>query len=348
MHGTIYDFRTSPFLDLDFASCRSKPRPAARGRPAVPGLKVGIIVNPRSRRHLACAAAPHLRADVLTASPGTRAQLRQTLIDFRYHGIDLLVIDGGDGTVRDVLTCSEDVWGDAWPRIAVLPSGKTNALAMDLGIPSGWTLDDAIAAAARGGEARRSPIEVQQAHGARGPVRGFLFGTGPFVKGTELAQRTHRAGAFDSVAVVLALGWGVLSMVLGGSASAWRQGSSMGLDYAPGSTGLNGPIPSGRTERLMMFASTLHRLPAGAKPFGRPRPGLKTLVADASPRRLATSVPALLAGSESARLAERGYHRVDTHHVDVVLASDFILDGEQFPAGAYTLREGAPLRFVVP
>ena len=52
----------------------------------------------------------------------------------------VLVINGGDGTVRDVLTAGLDVFGEHWPALAVLPKGKTNALNVDLGAPAGWSL----------------------------------------------------------------------------------------------------------------------------------------------------------------------------------------------------------------
>ena len=60
--------------------------------------------------------------------------------------IDYLVVDGGDGTVRDVLTCGAGIFGESWPTLIVLPNGKTNALAADLGLPTNWSLSDAMEA----------------------------------------------------------------------------------------------------------------------------------------------------------------------------------------------------------
>ena len=285
---------------------------------------------------------------MLAAAPATRAELRDVLATFAARGINLLVIDGGDGTIRDVLTCAGDFWGTRWPRIAVLPSGKTNALAVDIGVPAGWTFDDAIAAASGGRVVQRAPLEVapRGEHGLA--VRGFLFGGGKFVDATALAQHTHSAGAFNALTVVLALAGSILSTLFGGAQNPWRRGNRVALRYTDGVHAMHGATSHTDGNRYIMLASTLERLPAGLKPFGRPRPGKKTMVVDAPPRRLATTVPALLTGSEAEWIEARGYHRIDADAVEIDLEAGFILDGETFPGGAYTLRRGQSLRFVAP
>jgi len=320
---------------------------AVRMGGAVPGL-VGLVRNPRSRLNQGHEAQVSPGANVLVATPSTRAELRDVLAGFAARGIDLLVIDGGDGTIRDVLTCAEDVWGTYWPRVAILPSGKTNALGIDLGVPAGWTLDDTIAAAATGRVVKRSPIEMVPANGPGTTVRGFLLGAGGFVAATELAQHTHRFGAFNGLAVALAVAGAVGSTLFGSANNRWRRGSRMALRYTGDVAAMHGAETWSDAHRYMMLATTLERMPAGLKPFGQPRSGLKTLVVDAPPRRLGTTVPGLLAGSEGAWLEERGYHRVDADAVEITLEDGFILDGEIFPGGDYTMRRGTPLRFVVP
>ena len=310
--------------------------------------RVGLVSNPRSHRNRIAAGGQPVRDDVLSAVPRTRDDLRRALAEFADRGVDLLVVNGGDGTVRDVLSCAGELWDAAWPRIAVLPAGKTNALALDLGIPPGWTLDQAIEAARRGAFVRRSPLEFER-RDARSPVlRGFLFGAGAFLRGTELAQATHRAGAFRGVAVGLALGWAITQTLFGAASSVWRRGDAIRIDYAPGTRFLHDRAVESDGERYILFASTLTRLPIGLKPFGRERPGLKTLVIDAPPRRLAVAVGPLIAGSEARWLSDAGYHRADTDRLDVSLRADFVLDGESFAAGDYTIRNGPALSFVVP
>ncbi|MBN2971390.1 NAD(+)/NADH kinase [Roseomonas aeriglobus] len=349
MKQSIYDSLALPrlaFTSPDVTSPRAAPLRSYR-RGATPGL-VGLIRNPRSRHNVGAANALVYRHNVISEAPDTREALRMALEMFAARGIDLLVIDGGDGTIRDVLTCAGDSFGAQWPDIAILPTGKTNALAIDLNVPADWTLDEAMEAAVRGRTVGRSPVEIVDRAVARPRVRGFLFGAGGFVDATELAQHTHKAGAFNGLAVGLALAGAIGSTLFGRSDNRWRRGSRMALRYADDARPMHGATTASDTARYMMLASTLERLPVGLKPFGRIRAGLKSLVVDAPPRGLATSVPFLLAGHEGAWLERRGYHRIDSSAFDVDLESGFILDGEVFPGGAYRVAQGAPLRFVVP
>lgn len=181
-----------------------------------------------------------------------------------------------------------------------------------------------------------------------GAVRGFLFGAGAFVAATALAQRTHRAGAFNGAAVGLALSWAVAQTFFGSPAGEWRRGERMRLRYDPLSAAMHGAALATDRAQYMLLASTLERLPLGVRPFGKPRPGLKTLAIDAPPRRMVAATAGLLGGSEAAWLEEAGYHRVDAPALDLDLAGEFILDGETFPAGSYRISEGAPLSFVAP
>ncbi|MDP1027543.1 diacylglycerol kinase family protein [Sphingomonas sp. KR1UV-12] len=315
---------------------KAAPTPAALG-----ALRIGIICNPRAHRnHGAGYAAGVPGADsVLIAAPRTTEALVETLAGFAERRIDLLVIDGGDGTVRDVLTAAGQLWQRDWPAIAVIPSGKTNALAIDLGVPAGWTLGDALSAMAQGRTVIRRPVEIARDDDSL-PLRGFLFGTGAFVKATELAQHTHRAGAFNGVAVGLALGWALMLTAFGARDNAWRAGDRMDVR-----------LPGGPVERdplYLLLASTLERLPVGLRPFGRPRQGLKLLTVDAPPRWLPVTVPALLGGSEAAWLKRAGFHNRDAAAFDVTPDDGFILDGELFAGGQLSVHQGPVLSFVVP
>ena len=320
-------------------------------REAAAKIRTGIICNPKSHRNRSSVEAtkPFLSGTVLAVTPRTQDELAEVLTDFARHGIELLVIDGGDGTIRDVMTAAARVWTGAAPRVAIVPSGKTNALALDLGIPDDWTLDKALTAARDGNVKTRSPVEVtRKDDGSR--LMGFLFGAGAFVQATELAQRTHRAGAFNGVAVGLALCWAILQTLFGGANSAWRAGARMRIRYQGSADPAYAAGANTNTDRAryLMLASTLKRMPVGIRPFGVPRNGLKTLVVDGPPRRLAAATPLIVAGSPAAWLDRAGYHRIDSPSLDLSMDSDFILDGEIYPGGDLTVREGRALRFVVP
>jgi len=260
--------------------------------------------------------------------------------DFVREAVDLIVIDGGDGTVREVMSAAQRAYKGHPPRLAVLPAGKTNALAMDLGIPDSWSLTDIVAAHRADRVAWRSPIHIRWGHGRHPEQLGFIFGFGAYVRATMLAQRVHRRGGFNSLAVLLTLGWALLRTVLGGSRSPWTRGDTIRTSRD------NVDIVSENI--YLIFGSSLHRMPLGLRPFGQPRDGLKFLAMKAPPRHLLRSLPRLLWSDQSARLEQDGFVRRDVEQVTLSIRKSFILDGERFPGGNLTIARGAPIAFLVP
>ena len=348
MYGSISEFGHLSRVAATSADARVRRtrRASARGAPLV-----GIVRNPRSHRNKG--HAPELAdcANILVETPHNHAALRETLAAFAERGVDYLAVDGGDGTVRDVLTCGASVFGDDWPPLVILPKGKTNALVVDLGLPNAWTLPEAMEAIARGKTIVRRPLAIELPN--RGEqVQGFILGTGAFARGTQSGQQAHRWGMFNSFAVGLIILWCVAQTLFARASNVWRQGTAMRLRDG-GVGGLGGAdLPHSRLgnpdERFVMVASTLERFPLGIRPFGRPRPGLKLAVIDAPVRWIMALLPVMLTGHDSAFLRRNGAHRFDVESLDLELGDRFTLDGEYFPAGHYRLRQGPELRFVVP
>lgn len=325
------------------APARPLRRASARGAPLV-----GIVRNPRSHRNKG--HAPELAdcANILFETPRTHAALRETLAGFAERGIDYLAVDGGDGTVRDVLTCGASVFGDHWPPLVILPKGKTNALVVDLGLPNEWTLPEAMEAIGHGRTIVRRPLNIALPGDNGEQVQGFIMGTGVFTRGTQVGQQAHRWGAFNSFAVGLIIIWCLLQTMFARSTNIWRKGTPMLLR-----DGIDGvELPRSRYgelgERSVMVASTLHRFPLGIRPFGGIRPGLKLAVIDVPLRRIIALLPLMLTGFDRPFMRRIGAHRFDVEALDLELGDRFILDGEYFPAGHYRLRQGPELRFVVP
>jgi diacylglycerol kinase (ATP) len=345
MPTPIYEFAQIPRVDPADPGRSRKERPRAEGQSPV----VGVIYNPRSHRNLGadfdCGLSPHVHI----AQPGARAQLPAALAEFAARGIDLLVINGGDGTVRDVLTCGRPIFGDEWPAIAVLPKGKTNALTVDLGIPDNWTLQDAIHALDHGNRVWRRPIEVVpqgEAEGSR--VSGFVLGAGAFTTATRAGQSAHKLGAFNSLAVGVTAAWALAQSLFGSRANPWRRGARMRIGLGAGDvpmahSGLGDP-----EMRQVLFASTLERLPAGIRPFGFLKNGLKLVALDQISRRTVALIPLVMAGKIQSRLRERGIHQLAASQFTLSIDDQFILDGEAFPAGDYLIGQGPELAFVSP
>jgi hypothetical protein len=305
-------------------------------------MRAGVIRNPQSHanRTLGEVAAP--RADVLFAQPETRADVAGEVMRLAQAGCELLVIDGGDGTVREVLSALPEAFGERLPLLSVVASGKTNILAFDLGVRGSWTLERALAAAGRD-DARtrlRSPLEVVR-HGSERPaLRGFVFGCAALVRQEALASGLHKAHVFHNVSVALTLAGAVAQVVAGDHDNPWRRGEPLTLSVD------DGPPRCG--PRLVTMATTLQRLPFGMRPFGPARHGLKFLDADAPPRALARALPTLLWGRGEGWLSKNGYRRGDARSLRLSLEGSVFLDGEVYPGGDLTVTEGPRLRFLTP
>lgn len=347
MDGTIYDEATTPVLAFDggaeTARATRADLSARAGNKGPEQARIVVISNPRSHRNKR--RPLRVPSGVGVEEPRTRSELRQTLVSLARDGIDLLIVAGGDGTVRDVLTYGVDVWGENPPAIGVLPCGKTNALAIDLGVPDQWGVTELVNSWREGCLLSRPPIEIVRT-GEDRPVLGFLFGAGAFVDATDMAQATHQFGAVNNLAVALSTLGAVTSTIVGGDNSPWRQGKHMAIRFGKGARARHGAVLDSEGRRFIMLASTMERLPMGLGVFGERRPGLKTLVVDAPPRRFLRNFIRVARGRDWPRMERDGIHRIDATEISVDLEGGFVLDGERFPAGSYVMCEGAPISFV--
>lgn len=300
-------------------------------------IRAGVIWNPKSHRNRGGDPAPPPGV-VVEMAPSDPAQLFEALERIAALGVDLVVVDGGDGTIREVVSHLPEAFGATLPRLAVIPSGKTNALALDVGCPLGTTLEQLLAAADAGRPTkRRACLEIVRPGSDAPERRGFLFGLGAFVHATELAQAHHGLGILDGAAVATTLVNAAWRTLMGEETDPWRRGEPVRLSLDP-------DVPYW----FLALASTLKRFPLSLKPFGEPRDGLKVLAVEAPPKNLFRAVPAILVGRDPEWLASHGYRRADLDAFDVSLESHFVLDGEVYEGGALTVRQGPEFEFVVP
>ena len=304
---------------------------------------VGVIRNPRSFRNKGLAPDQSARAEVITETTAKRKELFEVLARFASTGIDYLVIDGGDGTVRDVLTCGVSAFGDDWPPLIVMPKGKTNALAADLGLPREWNLDRALMCAEAGSFARRHPMVVAEADDPQARVQGFMLGAGVFTRSISLGQSAHRWGAFNALAVFVTTFWSLGQALFAGGNNPWRRQTGIRLTNERGDA-----LAGGAEQRYVLLSSTLENFPMGLKPFGAVREGLKLVVLDRARRKSLLRIPQIAFGRQPKQPERLGYHWLAPESYLMMLDDRFILDGEAFPAGTYRVSKGPELRFVVP
>jgi hypothetical protein len=311
--------------------------------------RVGVIYNPRSHGNKGADFDCGMSPQVHIAKPGDRSQLPEALAEFAAQGIDLLVVNGGDGTVRDVLTSGASIFGDQWPAIAVLPKGKTNALTVDLGVPKGWSLQEAIDAYEAGSRVRRRPIEITPIGGSpQARVLGFILGAGAFTTATSAGQSAHKMGAFNSMAVAAAAVMAVAQWLFASRQNPWRRGSRMAIGLGANDVPMEHSGIGDPEWRQLALATTLEQMPAGMKPFGKIREGLKLAVTDQISRRSALTLLKTMRGQTPEGIREKGFHQLSTSQFSLRIDDSFILDGEAFPPGEYRIGQGPELEFVAP
>lgn len=298
----------------------------------------GLIRNPRALRNRKDAEERHDPAEDWLGSrfaePGSAEEIRTALQDLAAKEVDWLIIDGGDGTVRDVLTVLPEIFGERLPRLSIIPSGNSNVIAADVGSPGRKGALEALRAAARDGRGEVNSRPCMEVHRGSGLplLRGMFFGAGAFRRAVEIAHGSayhERIGHGPSVALTAIIT--ALQSVFGSKAESWAAGEAMTLTL--GEQPRNG-------HHFIVLATTLDRLILGIWPFWNEASGpIRALDVSARPERLGAGLWALLRGRTPEWLrASPDYHSLGTARLRLDLTRDFVLDGEIYPSGPSGLR----------
>jgi diacylglycerol kinase (ATP) len=184
---------------------------------------IGIVNNPRSRRNLRRPGmARRLRerlgddGEVIDAS--TPEELARAVERFRAAGIDVVAVNGGDGTGHYVLTAFARAYdGAALPKLLLLRGGAMNTVAHGHGIRGcpDSILREVLIRRRHGFPLRTVERDLLRIEADAGPPRyGFIFGTGAVVTFLEAYYRTGRPSALTAA---LLLARAVGSAMAGGA-----------------------------------------------------------------------------------------------------------------------------------
>lgn len=294
---------------------------------------------------LAAVAARH--PGLLCAAPADLPALGRALGTFADNGVDLLIISGGDGTLRDVLSAFPPAYAAHPPELAILSAGNTNLAARVLGSAgSGEAALDRVIAAAQAGRLHRKSCPVLEVSWPdepdRPPLMGFLFGAGGFTEAKTVANRTVRRGGLShGLEVAATLGLTLLRLLFGRQ-SPLRQGWVMSLSV--------GGRPAVPGRRLLVMATTLDRLMFGLWPFwGRGSGGIRWLDIAAPPRRLVRGLIAMMLHRPRPWMVRGGYRSGRGDAIRLMLDQPFILDGEAFdPRAGVLLSTAGSVTVVAP
>jgi len=316
-------------------------------------VQIGLINNLRAGR-----SGSQVRKvlDVLREFPNTQhvetdqaGALPDAIADLARRRIDLLLINGGDGTLQHALTeiLSQEPF-EQLPYIAPLAGGRTNMTAKDLGAQGNPVkgLRDTLRAAHEGRLHERlvhRPVLRLSFDRGRREEYGMFFGSGMIRRAIHLVHDAFPQGKGQG-----ALGAGLVTMGLA-VRTAFRPTTGI-LTPDKIETRLDGePLPGG--EFRLSIATTLDRLYWRLNPYWGEGPGDVRFTAIASDaERFGTAAPGILWGRPLARVTpENGYHSRNLRHAQLRLSCGFTIDGEDFaprPDEVVTLTADRRVTFV--
>lgn len=318
--------------------------------------RIALLSNPKSTGNVAqlprireyCAEHP----DVFHYEVESADQIGEAMKVIARVRPKVLAINGGDGTVQAALTelYNGGHFGDAPPPVAVLPSGKTNLIALDLGARGDpiKTLDRLISLART--DLKPFTVERELIALRRGsesedrPVIGmFLGGAGLADIMIYCRDKIYPLGLPNGFAHFLTAAAAVLKILLGIKADF------LPPDSKPLSVSMSekdGPL----TGRFSLLAvTTLEKLLLSTEMGTRREGALKLFAIEDHPPTVARALAASIAG-KLGRSRVRGVHLEEAD--EIVIEGDsshVILDGETFRAETgrpIRLRTAQPLSFV--
>ena len=342
---------TSPSLSGN-AQTPSRDRPSAS---VLPGraLRVGVLTNPlsggnrqggRAVQRVIAARQPMSCHDVRTP-----ADVATALGDCARQEVDVVAVNGGDGTIQAVLTTLlHDRPFQTLPLLAILTAGTSSMVARDVGV--GGSPARALSRLLAWASARDHEGTVSQRHVLRmetptveGVRYGMSFGAGLIHDGIRFCRdKIERYGFRGQVGPMLTT---VLFLLTLG------RGSKDGRGATPMTIGLNGE-PGESLQLSAVLVTTLEQLFLGLRPYwGDESAPLHCTTVLARPRHWLRVLPALLRGrTHPYGIPQHGYISHNVREVQVVMDGGFTLDGELFEAdrrlGPIVLQDAGPVSFL--
>jgi hypothetical protein len=301
-------------------------------------VKIGLINNPLSRsnraRGLGRIAAVAAAAGASQAVASNPESIARALARFAEEGVELVVINGGDGTVQEVLTAlSRDRIFAASPVLAVLHGGRTNVIAIDCGVAGAperafRRLLDATAA----GKVEENIVErrVLRVEGAvEGETQyGMLFAAAAAASVVDYSRAQIDRLGLPPWASDLVLLMGIAARQIRRPRQRYAFGGYQVEGEADGAS-----LPFTRVS--LVLASTLDRMLMGARPYWNAESGPVRLTLMAHPPRgMVKRLPRLLYGPPIRELPADRFFSRGVEVTELRFDGRFILDGEFFTARA--------------
>jgi len=301
---------------------------------------LGVLRNPSSSGNRGRAPRP-APPGVVVIEARSAAETPAALAALRAAGVVAVVVDGGDGTVRETATHLAQAFGGAPPPLGVLPHGNTNLIARSLGALADEAALAALAARLRAGRlppTRRAAMLALTFDDGRAPLRGFMMGWGAYERATRLAadEIAARGAAQVRAAFLTAL----KRALIGAEARALRAGVAARL-------AIDDADPEQAQRFLGLVTALPGRLTAGFNPFWGAGAGpLRWLDVRAPARLLPLAAPLAAYGLPMGWMARAGYRSGRARRIALRLDGRFVLDGERYAGGAITVSADETLAII--
>lgn len=287
--------------------------------------KIAVIRNPTSSKNVGRPSPSTLPANIRLVEPENTGQVLEVLRKLNATcDIDILVIDGGDGTVRDVITHVFDAFDGKPPIIGIMAHGNTNLVARKLKGRAGYiplhNLQNFTVSDLEQQSYSLPVVKLDFPESDQTTLRGFIVGWGAYARGTRLAvQEIPGRGRRQVARTFLTM---VRKATIGPEARILRKGIKVEIDIEGHST------DEGR--RLIGIASTFPgKLLAGFQPFwGSGTGALRWLDIRSSVPFFVIAAPFVALGKPMGWMKKSGYQSGRTRHIRLKLSDELILDGE--------------------
>jgi len=302
---------------------------------ANPNFRIGILNNPlsggnRSGLQKIHEAAASAQPEVLQREVQSPSDVSETLADFARREVNIVVVNGGDGTVQAALTAIfHDCFFETKPTLAVLPSaGTTSMIAGDVGLKgSRMSALQRLFSWARKNNDRAAiiqrPILKVRVPSLKAPIYGMFFGTAVIYQATHFClQKVHTRGIRGEIGAGVAMARFLLAVVLK---------NRNVVSSVPITIALNQNAPQ-QKRYLLVLITTLQRLFLGLRPFwGSQSKPLHYTAVEAHQRHFLRALPSAMRGHKSRHLIpENGYASHNIDEAQLTLDCGFNLDGELY------------------
>ncbi|MBW1981303.1 MAG: acylglycerol kinase family protein [Deltaproteobacteria bacterium] len=316
-------------------------------------LRVGVLSNPLSggnsgglekvQRILAeCPHAVHRTAHSPVGIAAALAELSR-------EQVDMVAINGGDGTIQAVLTAlfNQQLF-DHFPLLAVLRAGTDSIIARDVGLRG--SRDRALKVLLNWANTRAGHAELIQrtvmrldGTGKRSPLYGFIFGAASIYQGILFCHRqVYRLGLHGEIAPSLTLVRFLLALASRGRNYLAAEPMRLRLDRGPAT----------EQDYVFLLVTTLERLFLGMRPFwGEEKAPLHYTAVASQYRHLASALPAIIRGRKGRYgRADCGYFSHNVHEIELCFAGGFTVDGELYQPAcsrrSIVIKEGGQVFFL--